>query len=573
MKTKHLIPILTVLLITLPFISAASELSNNQLIINSSSSAGSVSIFNATNQLFLVNGTSGYVCIGLDCRTGWSMNAGNITAGTFASGDFIFRNNLTVGGNNFFVNNGTGNVGVGTTSPSEKLVIQNSGDLNLSIDNTGTGSTFLRMDRQTSGGEVTIILQDAGITKWGVGTKTNTNDFVIRENDTTERLFVQMGSGNIGLGTAIPGNVLDLGLATSGRGISWTSGATTKYNNIWSSFSDASLWLSNGYMPNSSNITPSYAFNGSMGRSAIKLDGFTGTSAQEGFIAFYTELSTNAEYGTTATNISERMRITPQGNLGINTTSPTHLLDVNGAINASQIELNDNYKAYYGSANDWAIFANGTNLYIDREVGSSNVSILDGNVGIRTASPTAPLHVKSAGTNTIFVKFDSSTSNNMFEVVEKSAGDSLIRQRNVTNTIVNLFDTAGNSYINGGNLGLGTTSPTHKLNVVGTSNFTGDMYLGNAWTYLGTGQGFRDGGVGGIKAYNTSGALQHYFSLNTGGSSYINNGGSLGINTTTPNQALQVSGQINATSNISTSTSINIGGASITWDGTQLIIK
>src|SRR3990167_1890852 len=207
MKTKHLIPILTVLLITLPFISAASELSNNQLIINSSSSAGSVSIFNATNQLFLVNGTSGYVCIGLDCRTGWSMNAGNITAGTFASGDFIFRNNLTVGGNNFFVNNGTGNVGVGTTSPSEKLVIQNSGDLNLSIDNTGTGSTFLRMDRQTSGGEVTIILQDAGITKWGVGTKTNTNDFVIRENDTTERLFVQMGSGNIGLGTAIPGNV------------------------------------------------------------------------------------------------------------------------------------------------------------------------------------------------------------------------------------------------------------------------------------------------------------------------------------------------------------------------------
>ena len=90
-----------------------------------------------------------------------------------------------------------------------------------------------------------------------------------------------------------------------------------------------------------------------------------------------------------------------------------------------------------------------------------------GQVGINTNTPTAPLHVKSSAVNTTFVKFDSSTSDQMFEVVEKTAGDSLIRQRNVDNTITNVFDTAGNSYINGGNLGLGTTSPNAQLTLSG----------------------------------------------------------------------------------------------------------
>jgi len=44
-----------------------------------------------------------------------------IGSGTFESGNFVFSNNLTinrnllVGGNNFFVNNATGYVGIGTT--------------------------------------------------------------------------------------------------------------------------------------------------------------------------------------------------------------------------------------------------------------------------------------------------------------------------------------------------------------------------------------------------------------------------------------------------------------------------
>src|SRR3989338_2627031 len=52
-----------------------------------------------------------------------------IGSGTFESGNFVFPNNLTinrnllVGGNNFFVNNATGYVGIGTTSPGYKLVV------------------------------------------------------------------------------------------------------------------------------------------------------------------------------------------------------------------------------------------------------------------------------------------------------------------------------------------------------------------------------------------------------------------------------------------------------------------
>src|SRR3989338_9613120 len=46
-----------------------------------------------------------------------------ISPGTFEAGNYVFPNNITIGGNNLFVNNGTGNVGIGTALPTHKLTI------------------------------------------------------------------------------------------------------------------------------------------------------------------------------------------------------------------------------------------------------------------------------------------------------------------------------------------------------------------------------------------------------------------------------------------------------------------
>ena len=50
-------------------------------------------------------------------------------------------------------------------------------------------------------------------------------------------------------------------------------------------------------------------------------------------------------------------------------------------------------------------------------------------------------------------------------------------QNGTANRALINFGTIGNSYLNNGNLGLGTTTPTQRLTVVGSSSFSGDVYV------------------------------------------------------------------------------------------------
>ncbi|NDV69241.1 hypothetical protein [Dysgonomonas sp. 25] len=66
-------------------------------------------------------------------------------------------------------------------------------------------------------------------------------------------------------------------------------------------------------------------------------DGFS--AVQSTALLFYTnELGVNA--GTT--DLFERMRIAPNGNVGIGMTNPTHKLDVNGTIHAKEVKIDNN---------------------------------------------------------------------------------------------------------------------------------------------------------------------------------------------------------------------------------------
>ncbi|MBI3190226.1 carbohydrate binding domain-containing protein, partial [archaeon] len=64
-----------------------------------------------------------------------------VSSGGIALGNFIVTNNLTVGGNNLFVDNNTNRVGIGTTTPLSTLHINTSSSNAFIIQNT-TGTNF-----------------------------------------------------------------------------------------------------------------------------------------------------------------------------------------------------------------------------------------------------------------------------------------------------------------------------------------------------------------------------------------------------------------------------------------------
>ncbi len=66
--------------------------------------------------------------------------------------------------------------------------------------------------------------------------------------------------------------------------------------------------------------------------------------------------------------LTERMRITSAGNVGIGVTDPDKKLEINGSARLS----NDNDKFYFGAGNDASISYNGTNFIFNHNVGSGS---------------------------------------------------------------------------------------------------------------------------------------------------------------------------------------------------------
>lgn len=156
-----------------------------------------------------------------------------------------------------------------------------------------------------------------------------------------------------------------------------------------------------------------------------------------------------------------------QGYIGIGTSSPTTRLEVVGGNIAGS-----NAVISKGQNGVWA----GTATFIDYipslnygRVGVydyatnswKNLFLGNGNVGIGTISPTDKLEVIGN-----FVSRVSPGSNRLARIANSnSAGELHLFTGNSSSVVI---DANGNSYLNGGNVGIGTTTPTNKLEVNGT---------------------------------------------------------------------------------------------------------
>ncbi len=164
------------------------------------------------------------------------------------------------------------------------------------------------------------------------------------------------------------------------------------------------------------------------------------------------------------------------------------------------------------------------------------VDDVNGRIGIGLTSPTQRFTIKSAGTNTYPITVIASDGSNLFRVYETSGGDGQVYLKDAAGTDQIVLKSNADSYVKGGDLGIGTSSPNAPLHVVDDSGAAGYV--------------FRAEGVSGplfeVYDYNNSNGAGIFIRDQDGTINWVMKGsgvsymatGSLGLGTTSPTSPL-----------------------------------
>ncbi len=463
---------------------------NAQLTRLTVKAAGNVGIGTTSpNRLLTVqtSGTGSYLAL--------NSSSNNTTIGSDVNGAFIVYDD-TAAAYRMVIKPTTGNVGIGTTSPSAKLQIVTS-----------------------SGQEGIIINNSNGIQTFQLGHLTSNDSYFQMKNNSnvTEVLFrtdngsSYINTGNVGIGTTSPSEKLEV----SGNILIDSIGQELQFSNH-----------SVGAYRDGSN--------------RLMISGYGG-------IRFQAEAVGGME------NQATRMVINPSGNVGIGVNSPSSKLHVNsGAENTvalfesadarSRIVLKDNSgEGQLNALGDNITFATSSSATERMRITSS------GNVGIGTTSPNEKLEV--AGN----VKLDGDNRHIYF-----GGNNTFIGERSNSKELE--LRGGGNSsaqtvYIdNTGNLGIGTSNPVQKLHVTGNARVTGAYYdsnnlpgtSGQVLSSTATGTDWVSlSEISGVDGTGTANYLAKWSDTDTITDSVIyDNGTNVGIGTTSPSQKLHVYGKI-----------------------------
>jgi hypothetical protein len=333
----------------------------------------------------------------------------------------------------FKVDGSEGNVGIGTSSPTDTIGYGRALDIQSS-----TGAVVYLRDSNaptTQYGFLAFDGTDNGLKLHNA----NSSGFLRFDTNATERLRIT-SAGNVGIGNSSPPTSFALGSSTTG--LSFTSASSSLNSGKIAVLKQVEIGSGNG------DLTIETYAGGAGGGERMRItsagDVGIGTSAPDIFGRFYTRSVGIDSSGTTAlqidgtsysiidmgangvrlgflsqsgtetslgnlstiplvfqTNSGERMRITSAGNVGIGTSSPTVALEVNGAVkfvdsgaggpdlsfgNIGGSTFINNIAAarnYYGAYEH--VFTNEDNSIERVRINS------DGNVGIGTSNPVAKL--------------------------------------------------------------------------------------------------------------------------------------------------------------------------------------
>ena len=362
---------------------------------------------------------------------------GKLNIGQGSTTSTVYVNTITSYGTDLFFGSGSGvlktngNVGIGSTNPTQKLDV--AGDVNITGNYRVNGN----------------ILTTGGGSQW-VTTGNN----------------IYYNSGFVGIGTTSP---------AFGKLYVRNTDGNTSANPIWTGYTSSAFIDGPNYTAGGganlevySNYNQAQDVGGTIGLGGMIHT--NGTVAEFGVIKGAKENSVNDNRRgylsfstrTDGTTVAEKMRITADGNVGIGTTAPGTLLDVNGAINS---------RSYINAVG--GIYAGG-------------------NVGVGTTSPYSQLNVAgSAGTGapvdgggTLLLQDTSGGVGNGGALVIGANGNQIYAgikgyftnggnngqgklQFYVRPTATDANLTAAMTIDSSGYVGIGSTAPPYKLEVAG----------------------------------------------------------------------------------------------------------
>jgi hypothetical protein len=378
-----------------------------------------------------------------------------------------------------------GNVGIGIISPADKLEVSGTGNVAIRVrTSTNTGSDYAGLRYVQDATEVAV-------------TYTNLGNYITSLGG-TERMRIT-SAGNIGIGTSSPGAKLDVYGDTFGRGVIF------------------------GLIPNTSTQYAGFTYGVNS-----SVDGFLFLKNGGGNVVGISAAGNSYFNG---------------GNVGIGTSSPARPLSI--VSNSPQIRISDTTSP---SSNWWEIYSTFSNTNQDLFIGNQNGNAItinaSRNVGIGNTNPQVKLDINRGvadtntpalyiGDNTNTLAYVPYTSSGGYNTLSTLGGSILFNNSSSYFTIGTQNGTAiqfgpTNTLISG-NVGIGNTSPSAKLDVTG------------AIISSGTYQARMIGAAGGAY-FGSMSSVPVIFQVNQNEVARFDSGGNLGIGTSTPSYKLDVSG-------------------------------